>query len=41
MLVIVLFAIGIERAWEFVGARMPGLLTALLASRRSDDIGRH
>ena len=34
LLVIVLFAIGIERAWEFVGADMPGLLGALFALRR-------
>lgn len=28
-LVIILFAIGIERAWEFVGARMPGVWSIL------------
>lgn len=33
-LVVVLFAIGIERAWEFVGAKMPGLIGALFAIRR-------
>ena len=33
VLLIVLFAIGIERAWEFVGARMPGLLSALMGLR--------
>lgn len=33
VLVIVLFAIGIERAWEFVGAKLPGLIAALAALR--------
>jgi hypothetical protein len=34
VLIIVLFAIAIDRAWEFVGAKTPGLLGTLFASRR-------
>jgi hypothetical protein len=33
VLIIVLFVIGIERAWEFVGARMLGLLGTVFALR--------
>ncbi|HEY0240537.1 MAG TPA: hypothetical protein VGC37_18045 [Friedmanniella sp.] len=40
VLVIVLFAIGIERAWEFVGAKTPGLLGAFLATRRPPGVDR-
>jgi hypothetical protein len=40
LLIIVLFAIAIERAWEFVGAKLPGLLGALFTPHRRSASGR-
>ena len=39
VLVVVLFALGIERAWEYVGANTPGLLAAILGSGRRPAAG--
>ena len=37
---VILFALGIGRAWEYVGADNPGLLGALRGPRRSAAEGR-